>query len=407
MRRTRLAAIVVNHRSGAFARRCVESLAAAWRGEGRAARDLAIVVVDCASGAAERPHLEALAAAGCEVVALAENVGYAGGLCVGWERVRARGHDQLALLNPDLVFLPGSIGPLVEHLATHPDCGLVGPRAYVDEARALLHPPLELPGESSELESCLAPHLPGLARARLVRRLEEELRVWGATEPVDVPMLSGACLVLRAETVREFGGPMDPGYPLYYEDADLARRVAAAGLSLTLVPRAEILHHWSRSAGGGAAFAGEPMRRFRLSRARYLERHAGPGALRRLAALERSARDASLHSPHPFTDLGPLEEPPGLALPRPARWVAELSLSPAFVLAGGMLGEGRSLRLPSAAWRWLFPGGYWLRVLDRDDRTLLGAFRFEKRTAARAFPLDLRREAPAPSLLRCARGGIA
>ena len=49
-----------------------------------------------------------------------------------------------------------------------------------------------------------------------------------------------------------------------------------------------------------------------------------------------------------------------------------------------MLGEGRSFKLGAEAWDRLASGRWFARALDRDGGALLGAWSFEKTTAAHA-----------------------
>ena len=169
----RLLAIVVNHRSGAFCARCIESLRRAWALEGREAADLEVVVVDTASGPAEEPWLAAIEMEGTQGVRSRENLGYAGGMIVGYrqalagERARGTRHDAVALLNPDLHFAAGSIGPLLEELERDRKCGAVGPRMAVDENDTLHHPQLELPHVADEVAALQARFDSSSLRSRL------------------------------------------------------------------------------------------------------------------------------------------------------------------------------------------------------------------------------------------------
>lgn len=390
--RRRLSALIVNHHSGAWAVRCAESLVLDWRRSGRREDDLEVIVFDSGSGEGEGTWLRSLRRMGVRVVTSKENVGYAAGLVEAWGRSRGGPDDVVALLNPDLYFLPGSIAPLLEALERDPRIGAVAPRCFVDEARQLLLPPARLPAPREELAELVAARWPRFARALAAARSREARRWWGAEEPARVEMLSGACLFLRREVALALGGPMDPRYPLYFEDADLSARLTAAGYSLLLEPRSEVLHHWSRCAG--PRFEGEPARRWHESHAHWLATWHGGLAGRCLATLVERARRWLERFPvrpmHEALDLGVLLEPPEIEFASDARHRLELSLTPFFGLSAGILcGEGRrSYRLPARTWSWLFPGTYWLRALEDETGRVLGAWRFEKKSAARSWPLD-------------------
>ena len=135
----RLAALVVNYDSGAFCVRCVESLAREWAREGRDPRGLEIVVIDNASPKDQEPYLKRCEAAGATVIRSAENHGYSGGMNRCLERTHGGPEDVVAVLNPDLYFLPGNVATLMGYLADHPECGVVAPRAaYEPVCREIL-----------------------------------------------------------------------------------------------------------------------------------------------------------------------------------------------------------------------------------------------------------------------------
>lgn len=385
---TRLTALLVNHRSGAFALRAIESLQAEWSREGRAEADLEVVVVDSGSGAGEATWLRSLRHLGAQVVEVEENVGYARGLNLAYQRSRGEG-EVVALLNPDLYFLPGALGPLLERLEAAPQVTMVAPRCYVDEARALALPPNCPPSPADELLEALAQRVPALGRWRAARRSRRAATWWGSETPIAADMLSGACLFLRRETVEALGAPMDGGYPLYFEDADLCARLARSGGRLELEPRSEVLHHWSRSAG--PEFAGEVARRWATSRARYrATHHGGPlascaGFLQ--ALIERFGPRGG-RALHEVEDLGTCHEPPTFELGRRGSWQLEVSLTPHFGLSAGALFEGESFALPARTWSWLFPAVYHARVLDAESFEVVAAWTFHKASAARSWPLD-------------------
>ena len=58
--------------------------------------------------------------------------------------------------------------------------------------------------------------------------------------------ISGACMVLKAETFREVGG-FSPEFFMYGEDMDLCAKVRRLGLKVYYVPAARVLHHGGKS----------------------------------------------------------------------------------------------------------------------------------------------------------------
>jgi GT2 family glycosyltransferase len=398
--RTRLSALIVNYNSGAYARACVESLRHEWRRAGRAADDLEVVVVDNASPQPQEAHLTALEALGATVVRHRENAGYAAGMNLAFERTRGAPRDVVAILNPDLHFLPGALDALLGYLAAHPECGVVDPRCWVDEARQLFLPKNALPTPLEHWRTVLAQLHPALCRAYSRRRVRSALDWCLAERPLETDMLSGCCLFLRRDVVARLPALMDPGYPLYFEDTDLFARLRALGYTIVHQVEAHVLHHWSRSAGIGGNFQGEPQRRFEVGKERYYRKfhgRAGWAAVRaadRLAARWPARR--SFRPLHALTELGELAEPPTFRFGRRTRFLLEFSVTPTFVLAAGTPGEGESWTFPPETWQWCFQARYFARALDLErGLALLGAWTFAKSTPGRDTPLTIEEALPA------------
>jgi hypothetical protein len=194
---------------------------------------------------------------------------------------------------------------------------------------------------------------------------------------------------MRRETVEALGDPLDDAYPLYYEDAQLAQDLRSMGLSSKTVPASKVLHHWSRSAGSGAEFAGEPARRAAFSRALFHERHGEPLAVRSLNETEELLVRCEVDTPFELEDLGVQEGAFSVSFESREEVLFELSACPFFPLAAGTLTAGESWKLTEALWAWIFPGKWYLRAACAQTGRHLGAWSFEKQTAARVEPVEL------------------
>lgn len=352
----KLAVLVVNYDSGAHAVACVRSVLREAQASGLSAP--IVVVVDCASPSDQSAAWQHLRTLGAQVVCSPTNLGYAGGMQLA--AAQASHADAYLILNPDVVFAPGSLGYLLETLAAHPTA-VVAPRCSLDEEGSLYLPPVLLPTPSSVIWDAYSAVDVATARQRSLAQRATRAAAWSARDTYRAEMLSGACLLVRHDTVTRLGVLLDACFPLYYEDADLCKRAASKGVPLYVDPRARVAHRWSRSAGHGERFAGEPLRRLRVSRRLYLRRHhgwIGACADGLAAALESRAIDIAIHECH---DLGVCHEPPDLShtLDKPVLW--ELSVTGGFGLCGGrVLGPHEPVFSPEA-WSWLPQGRYWSR----------------------------------------------
>jgi GT2 family glycosyltransferase len=131
----------------------------------------------------------------------------------------AAGSTYHFVLDPGIRMPPEGIGKLLGYMEQHPDVGLLAPRVHDPDGslqplcRLLPHP----------LELLVHRFFPLLHRSsgRLARY---ELHGSGYTRVMDVPALSGCCLLMRLETVQR-AGLFDERFMMDFEDADLSRRV--------------------------------------------------------------------------------------------------------------------------------------------------------------------------------------
>jgi N-acetylglucosaminyl-diphospho-decaprenol L-rhamnosyltransferase len=101
---------------------------------------------------------------------------------------------------------------------------------------------------------------------------------------VAVDWLSGACVLGRRDALTGVGG-FDERYFLYWEDADLCRRLRARGYQVRYVPAATAIHrvgHSSRTARAAS------VRAFHESAYLYYATHVAPGVLNPKRLLARA-----------------------------------------------------------------------------------------------------------------------
>jgi GT2 family glycosyltransferase len=69
------------------------------------------------------------------------------------------------------------------------------------------------------------------------------------SEERDVDWLSGCCMMMRKEALRDVGGGFDEQYFMYFEDVDICRTMHNMGWRVCYFPKAEC-HHIKGSSGG-------------------------------------------------------------------------------------------------------------------------------------------------------------
>lgn len=166
------------------------------------------------------------------VIALPDNLGFAGGVNVG---LRAARGEYLLLLNNDAFVYQGCVTALMDALAHQPKAGAAAGVLTFE-------------------------HRPDLvASAGIVARRDGvALDLWVgrpvATLPSEVQPILGASggLALLRRSMLDDIGLMDSSFFSYLEDADLAWRALLRGWECILVPTARARHIYSATAGQGS-----------------------------------------------------------------------------------------------------------------------------------------------------------
>jgi GT2 family glycosyltransferase len=175
------------------------------------------------------------------VVECPTNEGFAAGVNVG---ARQTFSSYILLLNPDCVAHRDAVSRLVKFARTRPDAGAIGPRILNSDgtvqgsARRFPGITTAIAGRSSWLTRKF-PNNP-LSRHNLPS-LDER------SAPLNVDWVSGACMLIRRAAFEQVNG-MDEGFFLYWEDADLCRRLTENGWRIVYFPGATVVHAGGRSS---------------------------------------------------------------------------------------------------------------------------------------------------------------
>jgi GT2 family glycosyltransferase len=170
-----------------------------------------------------------------ELIASDRNLGFGAANNLAFSRAKG---EHVLLLNPDTEVKVGAIETMLAYLRTHPDVGVVG--------TTLLNPDGTLQPSCHSFYS----FLDSLKHNRLIDRLTERWKVSAAQRtghPSDVDWMTGACLLVRGETLRALNG-FDPDFFLYAEEIDLEYRARQTGLRVVFVPSEGVVHYGGQSA---------------------------------------------------------------------------------------------------------------------------------------------------------------
>ncbi|MGH3113666.1 MAG: glycosyltransferase family 2 protein, partial [Gaiellaceae bacterium] len=166
------------------------------------------------------------------------NLGYAAAVNQAY---RHAGGEFVLLLNSDVRLRPGSLGELVRFVRERYEAAGVAP-LYVGSDGSQQAEYYRLPTFATALALATGLRLlpPFRSRFRAYRMLDEDF-----SEPRPVPQPSASCLLLRS--CLPDGNLLDERYPIFFNDVDLARRLAEAGHELWMTPTAIAEHELGAS----------------------------------------------------------------------------------------------------------------------------------------------------------------
>ena len=246
--------VIVNYKTYAELDECLASLLPA--------RDREVILVDHSSSTQDLARLSAKFPE-VRTAPTRGNPGFSAGINAGARLARGR---QLLILNPDTRMQPGAVDAMAAYLDAHPDAAVVGAR-------------VEDPGGTVQRSARRFPTmLTGLAgRSSLVTRLwpdnplsrHDTLADATTTAPREVDWVAGSCMAVSADAFRRVGG-MDEQFFLYWEDADLCKRLKEAGWKTIYLPSAVVVHGVGRSRRHARALS---VRAFHRSAYLYFRKH--------------------------------------------------------------------------------------------------------------------------------------
>jgi GT2 family glycosyltransferase len=261
-----LSAILVNYNAGDELRRALQSIADEMHG-----RSWEALVIDNASIDDSRTIVAEFAPM-ASFVANTENVGFARAVNQGLALTAA---TRVLIMNPECRLMAGAIAALGEELDRHEFCAIAGPR--------ILNPDGSVQGSARGdpdmltglfgRTGVLGRLMPWAGVAR--RNVVSDAAIRSGHPSVVVDWLSGACILARRDALARVKG-FDERYFLYWEDADLCRRLRAAGYHVRYVPGATAIHRVGHSSRTVRAAA---IRAFHASAYLYYTTHNAPRPL--------------------------------------------------------------------------------------------------------------------------------
>ena len=167
------------------------------------------------------------------LIVLEKNYGFTGGYNRALQMIEA---DYYVLINSDIEVPKGWLGPLVEWMDSHPECGACGPKLLSWHQRDTF----EYAGAAGGL---LDRYGYPFCRGRIMQKVEKDHGQYD--QPADVLWCSGACLMVRSSVWKALGG-LDDRFFAHMEEIDLCWRMQLRGWKVNMVPSSYVYH-----IGGG------------------------------------------------------------------------------------------------------------------------------------------------------------
>lgn len=173
-----------------------------------------------------------------------KNFGFTGGYNKAFEQIDC---EYFVLINSDIEVTDNWLGPLVDWMDSHPDCGACAPKLHSWQDR-----------EKFEYAGAAGGYLDKFGypfcRGRVLKKLETDRGQYDS--PADVFWATGACLMVRRSVYKKLGG-LDERFFAHMEEIDLCWRMQLEGWKVTVVPQSVVYH-----VGGGTLPASSPFKLF-------------------------------------------------------------------------------------------------------------------------------------------------
>ena len=221
------AVVILNYNTRNYLEQFLPGLVASCEG-----LDAQVIVADNASADSSADFMQSHFPE-VPLIVLEKNYGFTGGYNRALQMIEA---DYYVLINSDIEVPKGWLGPLVEWMDSHPECGACGPKLLSWHQRDTF----EYAGAAGGL---LDRYGYPFCRGRIMQKVEKDHGQYD--QPADVLWCSGACLMVRSSVWKALGG-LDDRFFAHMEEIDLCWRMQLRGWKVTMVPSSYVYH-----IGGG------------------------------------------------------------------------------------------------------------------------------------------------------------
>lgn len=170
------------------------------------------------------------------VIRSGKNVGFGAGHNIIINQIESKYH---AVINPDIVLNQNAVKKMADYMDENPDIGLLSPRICFPDGRDQI-----LGKRNPHLKYLVASRLRGDEPSKLLK--EYAMLDCDLSKPTEIENATGCFMFIRTDILKSIGG-FDDGFFMYFEDADLARRINEVS-KCVYYPDAVVNHVWGRDS---------------------------------------------------------------------------------------------------------------------------------------------------------------
>ena len=170
------------------------------------------------------------------VIRSGKNVGFGAGHNIIINQVDSKYH---AVINPDIVLTQNAVKKMADYMDGNPEIGLLSPRICFPDGRDQI-----LGKRNPHLKYLVASRLRGDEPSKLLK--EYAMLDCDLSKPTEIENATGCFMFIRTDVLKSIGG-FDDGFFMYFEDADLARRINEVS-KCVYYPDAVVNHVWGRDS---------------------------------------------------------------------------------------------------------------------------------------------------------------
>ena len=220
--------VIVNYNSSKCVINCLESVTKIRQEE-----NINVIVVDNCSKDSPIEILEKFPTT--KLIQNKKNTGFARAVNFAFKQAVA---EFVLLINPDTILIDGFFDNIYDYMIQNDDVAIIGP-AILEANGILQGSARKFPSAFSSFfgrKSLITKWFPNNSLTKI------EFTCFASNgEPIEVDWVSGACMVIRRKAFEGVGG-FDEKIFLYWEDADLCKRLKEKGWKIVYYPEAKIKH---------------------------------------------------------------------------------------------------------------------------------------------------------------------